>query len=300
MDDDEENRNDRGSRGCRCCGSLFVVLLLAFGLLLWTDYNKAQRLASEMDMSELESTEEVEQFLAEQDIRIKQEGGEWKAEPPWKQPLVDRLRERFESLATDERLAEAQQRADDSAQYVRDMLEKTPEEIRPHLEEMKERLAYLTDRETVREAFDEISQLDSEWAQEEAQRLLDSKPGENIELYIEKLRAMFDNVEDEDLRSRLREGINEQLGVQAKQEQLGELPEIDPRTGELPLVLEYMRNQQDSREPVEWSFVREVELDDGHAYSVEVSFADGSTSTYYIRSGQVVFAATTDAPSGDG
>ncbi len=293
---DEDARHEaRATRGCRCCGWFLLIAVLSLGALLWADYVKTQRLTEEMDLGTLESTAEVEEFLAEQDIKVKHEEGAWKADAPWKQELVDKLRERFDTLASDERVSEAQQRADESAQYLRSLLEDTPEEILPHLDEFKERLAYVTDRETVREAINELSQLDYEWLEQEAQRLLDSKPGENVELYIEKLRAMFDNVQDEGLREKLREGIEDQLGVQQKQAELGELPEINPETGELPLVLEYMKQQAEQREPVDWSFVKEVELDDGHAYSVVVSFSDGSETTYYIRGGSVVFVATLDA-----
>ena len=295
MDELDERRDARSARGCRCCGTLFITVLLLVGALVWLDYSKAQRLARELDTQELESTQEIEQFLAEQDIKLKREEGEWKADAPWKQPLVDRLRERFDTLARDERVEDARLRAEESAQYIRELLAGTPQELAPYLEDIKQRLAYLTDRETLREAIEELGQLDSEWLEQEAGRLLDSAPGENIELYIEKLQAMFDNVRDEDLRGRLRKAIEQQTGRLHQQSELGELPEIDPETSELPLVLEYMQSHDDEREPADWGFVREVDFGDGMAYNVEVTFTDGSLSSYYIQDGAVVFVATSTA-----
>lgn len=293
--DKQDKADARATRGCRCCGSSLIGLLLIIAIIFWLDYSKAQRMAKELDTASLASTEQVEQFLEKEDIKIKQEEGDWKADAPWKQPLVDRLRARFDSLARDERLADAQQRADDSAQYLRRLLEETPGDLAPYLAEMKEKLTYVTDRQTVREAIEKIAVLDHSWLDQEAQRLLDSAPGENIELYIDKLSAIFDNVKDEDLRQKLREAIDSQTGRLGRQQQLGELPEINPQTGELPLVLQYMKEHSEKRQPQKWGFVREVELADGHFYSVEVTFTDGSSSVYYIRDGRVQLMATTGA-----
>lgn len=292
MDDDEDDTEARGGRGCRCCGTVLLAILLAAGFLLWSSYSRSQRMAEQLDTAELESTEEVEQFLAEQGIKVKKEDGEWKAEAPWNQEVVDRLRERFDELAGDERVQEARSRAEEAGEYLREMLSRAPDELQPHIEEIKEQFAYVTDQQTMHQTIDRLSQYDMQWVEQEAQRLLDSKPGEDLELYIEKLRAMFDNVDSEELRQRLGEQIEEQQQKLARGLELGELPEIDAETGELPVVLVYMEERGEQREPQQWSFVREVELDDGPAYSVEVSFSDGSITTYYIRSGEVVFSAT--------
>lgn len=295
MDELDERRDARSARGCRCCGTLFIAVLLLLGALFWFDYSKARRLARELDTQQLASTQEIERFLAEQDIRLKKEDGAWKADAPWKQPLVDRLRERFDDLARTEQLADARQRADDSAQYVRELLAGTPQELALYLDDIKQRLAHLTDRETLRKTIEALAQLDLGWLEEEAQRLLDSAPGDDLELYLEKLQALLDNVRDEDLRQRLREAIERQGGRLQQQTRLGELPQIDPQTAELPLVLEYMQSHRDTREPLRWGFVREVDFGGGPAYSVEVTFTDGSLSSYYIQDGAVVFVATSAA-----
>ncbi|MCB1217373.1 hypothetical protein KDL44_08260 [bacterium] len=288
MDQDILRSEARRTRGCRCCGWLLVVGLLAVGLLIWGDYLNTLRLAVTLDTQELSSTEQVEQYLAEHDIKVKHEEGEWKADPPWKQALVDRLRERFDELAGEERLAGLQQQAEDSRDYIRELLARTPEEIQPHLDELKQQFALLADSETVRSATETLSEMDRAWLEEEAGRLLDSQPGENLALYIDRLRAMLDNVQDEDLRERLRSAIDRQLGEQQEQSLRGELPEILPRTGEVPLVSAYMREQGEQREPQSWGFVREPELEDGPAYSVVVTFTDGSRTIYYIRDGVVL------------
>ncbi|MCB1219932.1 MAG: hypothetical protein H7A35_01645 [Planctomycetales bacterium] len=299
MDEDIARFEARRTRGCRCCGWLLLAGLLGLGLIMWGDYSRSKRMAETMNTDELMSTEQVEQFIAENDIKVKHEDGEWKAEPPWKQPIVDQLRDRFEDLASEERIAEMKQRAEDSRLYIRSLLDKSPEELRPKLDELKEQIANLTDRETVREAIEKVSELDGEWVEEEAQRLLDSKPGENIELYVSKLQAMLENVKDEDLRQKLRDAIDEQLGQQQQQAERGELPDINPETGEVPLVLAYLKEHKDPRKPVDWSFVKEVELDDGPAYSVDVIFGDGTETTYYIRGGEVVLVATRDKAADD-
>jgi hypothetical protein len=291
--DSQDRADARAARGCRCCGTSLIGLLLIIAIIFWLDYSKAQRMAQEMDMSKLASTEQVEEFLEKQDIKVKKEDGDWKAEAPWKQPLVDRLRARFDSLARSERLADAQRRADESAQYLRRLLEETPGDLAPYLDQMKEKLAYVTDRDTVRRTVEQLASLDQGWLEKEARRLLDSAPGENLDLYIEKLAAIFDNIKDTDLRRELRETIDRQTQRQGRQQQLAELPKIDPDTGELPLVLQYMRDHSEKRKVQDWGFVREVELADGHFYSVELSFTDGSRSVYYIRAGQVQLMATT-------
>ena len=187
----------------------------------------------------------------------------------------------------------AQERANESASYLRELLDEAPEDIAPYISDIKEHLNYVTDRETVKEAINELARFDTEWLRDEADRLMQSAPGENLDLYIDKLSSMFDNLEDGDLRDRLKQTIEEQVVVRDERQALGELPVIDPETSELPLVITYMKEHDDIRQPAQWDFVREVELDDGLYYSVVVSFSDGSSSTYYIRGGAVQLVSTT-------
>ena len=49
------------------------------GPFIWFDYTKVQRMNKEFDTGTLASTEELTEFMEENDLKIKTDDGEWKS-----------------------------------------------------------------------------------------------------------------------------------------------------------------------------------------------------------------------------
>lgn len=232
-------------KGCFVAIAIFIVLIVIGGI---NDSCERRKLEQAISNAQFNSPIDIQSFIREHDLNIRELDTEWEAERTNQQDCVDKLYTEYQ------RLQEKEQR-EQATSEAQELLGNPPEKnYASYMSQLQILKQHIDDTELIEEIDAELERLEPLRIVEEVRQLLDNPPSENHSMYIENLLLYSDLVESQELRNEIESKISEHKELADRESELlremaqQELAEIQELAEQQKREAEYEGKGEEARE----------------------------------------------------